>query len=54
MITPKDIATDMEVKKRFGDKKLVVITGTSSGMGRKCARALLLTGEVRLRTLSEL
>ncbi|GMH54826.1 hypothetical protein TrLO_g13671 [Triparma laevis f. longispina] len=45
MITPKDIATDMEVKKRFGDKKLVVITGTSSGMGKKCARALLLTGE---------
>ena len=30
---------------RFGDKKLVVITGTSSGLGRKTARALLRTGQ---------
>jgi protochlorophyllide reductase len=30
---------------QFGDKKLVVITGTSSGMGRKAAQALLRTGE---------
>mmetsp|Transcript_6467 Transcript_6467/g.12938 ORF Transcript_6467/g.12938 Transcript_6467/m.12938 type:complete len:531 (-) Transcript_6467:147-1739(-) len=35
----------MEVKKQFGDKKLVVITGTSSGMGRRAAKALLRTGE---------
>lgn len=29
----------------FGDKKLVVVTGTSSGLGRKTARALLRTGK---------
>ena len=40
---------DGAIKKRqaeakFGNKKLVVITGTSSGLGRKTARALLRTG----------
>ena len=30
---------------KFGDKKLVVITGTSSGLGRSTARALLQTGQ---------
>lgn len=30
---------------KFGDKKLVVITGTSSGLGRKTARAMLRTGQ---------
>jgi len=30
---------------KFGDKKLVVVTGTSSGLGRKTARALLHTGK---------
>lgn len=30
---------------KFGDKKLVVITGTSSGLGRKTAGALLRTGQ---------
>jgi NAD(P)-dependent dehydrogenase (short-subunit alcohol dehydrogenase family) len=35
------IATD----EKFGDKKLVVITGTSSGLGRKTAAALLRTGK---------
>mmetsp|Transcript_26217 Transcript_26217/g.61690 ORF Transcript_26217/g.61690 Transcript_26217/m.61690 type:complete len:567 (-) Transcript_26217:220-1920(-) len=34
-----------QVKEKFGDKKLVVLTGTSSGLGRKTARALLQTGE---------
>eukprot|EP00522_Entomoneis_paludosa_P007165 CAMPEP_0172448576 /NCGR_PEP_ID=MMETSP1065-20121228/7568_1 /TAXON_ID=265537 /ORGANISM="Amphiprora paludosa, Strain CCMP125" /LENGTH=558 /DNA_ID=CAMNT_0013200123 /DNA_START=107 /DNA_END=1783 /DNA_ORIENTATION=- len=34
-----------EVKNKFGDKKLVVLTGTSSGLGRKTALALLQTGE---------
>mmetsp|Transcript_16867 Transcript_16867/g.24704 ORF Transcript_16867/g.24704 Transcript_16867/m.24704 type:complete len:568 (+) Transcript_16867:156-1859(+) len=34
-----------EIKEKFGDKKLVVVTGTSSGLGRKCALALLRTGE---------
>ncbi|KAL7558214.1 hypothetical protein ACA910_016096 [Epithemia clementina (nom. ined.)] len=34
-----------EVKDKFGDKKLVVLTGTSSGLGRKTAMALLRTGE---------
>jgi len=32
-------------KKTFGDKKLVVVTGTSSGLGRKAALALLRSGE---------
>ena len=32
-------------KAKFGDKKLVVITGTSSGLGRKTARSLLQTGK---------
>ena len=30
---------------KFGDKKLVVVTGTSSGLGRKTARALVRTGK---------
>ncbi|CAB9512568.1 Protochlorophyllide reductase A, chloroplastic [Seminavis robusta] len=34
-----------EKKKDFGDKKLVVMTGTSSGLGRKAALALLRTGD---------
>ncbi|KAG7345548.1 NADPH-protochlorophyllide oxidoreductase [Nitzschia inconspicua] len=33
------------VKEKFGDKKLVVITGCSSGLGRKAAQALLRSGE---------
>jgi protochlorophyllide reductase len=33
------------VKEKFGDKKLVVLTGCSSGLGRKTALALLGTGE---------
>jgi light-dependent protochlorophyllide reductase len=32
-------------KSKFGEKKIVVITGTSSGMGKMAARALLRTGE---------
>jgi len=32
-------------KAQFGDKKLVIVTGTSSGLGRATARALLRTGE---------
>jgi len=31
--------------KKFGDKKICVITGTSSGLGRKTAKALLQTGK---------
>jgi len=34
-----------KIQEKFGDKKLVVITGTSSGLGRKAALALLLSGE---------
>lgn len=34
-----------KLKERFGDKKLVVITGTSSGLGRKTARALVRTNK---------
>merc|ERR1712166_184841 len=33
------------VKEKFGDRKLVVVTGTSSGLGRKTALALLNSGE---------
>jgi light-dependent protochlorophyllide reductase len=33
------------VNAQFGEKKLVVITGTSSGLGRKTAKALLETGD---------
>ena len=36
---------EREAAEKFGDKKLVVITGTSSGLGRKTARALLRTGK---------
>lgn len=42
---PIDLAKKEEALKKFGDKKLVVITGTSSGLGRKTAQALLRTGE---------
>jgi len=42
---PIDKEREELVKKRFGDKKLVVLTGTSSGLGRKTAQALLRTGE---------
>ena len=34
-----------EATSKFGDKKLVVVTGTSSGLGRNTARALLRTGK---------
>ncbi|EEC47644.1 predicted protein [Phaeodactylum tricornutum CCAP 1055/1] len=33
------------VKDKFGDKKLAILTGASSGLGRKTAMALLRTGE---------
>merc|ERR1719371_102249 len=36
---------ELQIAKQFGDKKLVVITGTSSGLGRKTAKALLATGQ---------
>ena len=38
-------AADAAVSAQFGEKKLVVITGTSSGLGRKTAKALLETGD---------
>jgi len=37
--------TDSAAEEKFGNKKLVVITGTSSGLGRKTAQALLRTGD---------
>lgn len=40
-----DVDNLEKVKERFGDKKLVVITGSSSGLGRKTAQALLRTGQ---------
>mmetsp|Transcript_23933 Transcript_23933/g.26691 ORF Transcript_23933/g.26691 Transcript_23933/m.26691 type:complete len:608 (+) Transcript_23933:338-2161(+) len=33
------------IKEKFGDKKLVVVTGASSGLGRKTCLALLTSGE---------
>mmetsp|Transcript_1085 Transcript_1085/g.2787 ORF Transcript_1085/g.2787 Transcript_1085/m.2787 type:complete len:577 (-) Transcript_1085:193-1923(-) len=33
------------IQEKFGDRKLVVVTGTSSGLGRKAALALLRSGE---------
>ena len=38
-------AQNKEATKKFGDKKLVIVTGASSGLGRKTARALLRTGK---------
>jgi len=35
----------MEARAKFGDKKLAIVTGTSSGLGRKTARALVRTGK---------
>jgi light-dependent protochlorophyllide reductase len=43
--TLKGYLEKQEATEKFGDKKLVVITGTSSGLGRKTARALLRTGK---------
>jgi len=45
MSPPVDKVKEQERIEKFGDKKLVVITGTSSGLGRKTAQALLRTGE---------
>lgn len=44
-LTPEQLAQEQATKDKFGDKKLVVLTGTSSGLGRKTAAALLRTGE---------
>jgi protochlorophyllide reductase len=41
----QEFTSSVSAKSKFGDKKLVVITGTSSGMGKMTARALLRTGE---------
>jgi len=38
-----NVQKEKDTKEKFGDKKLVVITGTSSGLGRKTALALLRT-----------
>ena len=43
--TPADFFKARDAHAKFGDKKLVVITGTSSGLGRKTARHLLRTGQ---------
>jgi len=45
MPTAGEIGSAQMVKDKFGDKKLAVVTGTSSGLGRKTALALLRTGE---------
>ena len=53
--TPGRLLASRAAAAKFGDKKLVVITGTSSGLGRKTARALLRTGQcVRPHAILEL
>jgi protochlorophyllide reductase len=42
---PKYDANQELVEEKFGDRKLAVITGASSGLGRKAALALLRSGE---------
>lgn len=42
---PVDAELQQKMKEKFGDKKLVVITGASSGLGRKTALGLLRTGQ---------
>lgn len=45
MPTIENAVKDAQTREKFGDKKLVVITGASSGLGRKTAQALLRTGD---------
>jgi protochlorophyllide reductase len=45
MPTIDDALNGKRAAAKFGTKKLVVVTGTSSGLGRKTARALLRTGK---------
>ena len=40
MPTPATVYESFAAADKFGDKKLVVITGTSSGLGRKVPQAL--------------
>ena len=40
-----EAAKAQQAKDRFGEKKIAVVTGTSSGLGRKTALALLRTGQ---------
>ncbi|KAJ1459020.1 hypothetical protein M885DRAFT_512177 [Pelagophyceae sp. CCMP2097] len=40
-----NMAKSLEAQKKFGTKELVVITGTSSGLGKMTAKALLRTGD---------
>lgn len=42
---PSNMLKKRQAAAKFGDKKIAVITGTSSGVGRKTAAALLATGE---------
>jgi protochlorophyllide reductase len=42
---PSNNPNSEKIQEKFGDKKLVVVTGTSSGLGRKAALALLRSGE---------
>lgn len=42
---PADLELQEKTKEKFGDKKLVVLTGASSGLGRKTAQALLRSGD---------
>jgi len=45
MPMPQDVARTEATAERFGEKKLAIITGTSSGLGKKTALSLLRTGE---------
>jgi len=45
MPTVKNLGQMMGAQAKFGDKKLLVVTGTSSGLGKMTARAALRTGD---------
>jgi NADP-dependent 3-hydroxy acid dehydrogenase YdfG len=45
VVSPEEKMRQEAMEIQFGDKKLAVITGCSSGLGRKTAAALLRTGE---------
>mmetsp|Transcript_70347 Transcript_70347/g.132320 ORF Transcript_70347/g.132320 Transcript_70347/m.132320 type:complete len:492 (-) Transcript_70347:160-1635(-) len=45
MPTFTNVGSLIQGQSKFGDKKICVITGTSSGLGKMTARALLRTGE---------
>jgi NADP-dependent 3-hydroxy acid dehydrogenase YdfG len=41
----QNVQQKFQQQQKFGDKKICVITGTSSGLGKHTAKALLETGQ---------